>query len=83
MDNRRGGLTDEELKKIAVILAAELQANTECRLTEEQQQAVIDLIGQKKKVVRVTLYIMGAMALWILKDVYLYITEHLVFGWGR
>ena len=83
LDNRRGGLTEEELKKIAVILAAELQANTECRLTEEQQRAVVDLITQKKRVVRVTLWFIGAVFLWAMKDVYLWFAEHISFGWGR
>lgn len=84
MDSRRGGMTGEEIRQLAVELVSLLpQVEGGCRLTDEQQRAVVDLITTKKRVVRWTLYLVGAMILWVLKDVYLYIVNHIVFGWGR
>lgn len=79
VENRRHGFTDEELSIIADKLAAQLTPPESCLLTLEQQRAVIDLITTKKKVVRWTLYLVGAMVLWVVKDIYLYIINHL--GW--
>lgn len=74
------GLTEVEIEMLAKKLAF-LIPQTGCKLTPEQQDAVIDMIIAKKKVVRWTLYIIGAMVFWILKDIYLYITKHIVWGW--
>lgn len=82
-ENRRGGLSEAEITKLAELISVNLQANAGCRLTEEQQTAVIELITQKKKVVKITLWFIGALILWVAKDIYLYITNHIVFGWGR
>lgn len=81
--NRRRAYTEEELEIIAEKLAIKMQSTTECRLTKAQQEAVIELITQKKKAVKFFLWMVGAMFLWILKDVYLYIASHITFGWGR
>lgn len=79
---RRTGLTDEELETLAEKLALKLAPSGQCKLTEEQQRAVVELITTKKKVVRWTLYLIGAMLLWVVKDVYLSIISHLNWTWG-
>lgn len=78
---RRTGLTDEELEKLAERLIEKIEARNTCGLTHEQQTAVVDLLSQKKKVVNATLYLIGALILWVLKDVYFYIVTHIT--WGR
>ena len=81
-DNRRhGGMSDEEIDQLAEILNKKLAISNECKLTPEQQEAVIDLLAKKKQAVRLTLWLMGAVVLWVLKDVYLYIIGHIT--WGR
>ena len=79
-DNRRGGLTEDELDLLADKIASRMTPAEGCKLTSEQQAAVIDLITTKKKVVRWTLYVVGAMILWILKDLYLYAVQHITWG---
>lgn len=72
-----------ELDESALIFIADRVAervaerHAACRLTAEEQQAVIDLIKTKRGAVRAFLWITGALMLWILKDAYLYITTHL------
>ena len=78
-DNRRAGLTESELEVLAEKLIFKLAPSGQCKLTEEQQKAVIDIITQKKTAVRWTLYIVAAMILWVVKDLYLYIAGHI--GW--
>lgn len=78
---RRTGLTDEELDKLAERLIVKIEESNTCGLTHEQQAAVVELLSQKKTVVNATLYLVGALVLWVLKDVYFYIAEHIT--WGR
>lgn len=80
-EQRRTGFTDEELETLAGKLALKLEPAGQCKLTEEQQRAVVDLITTKKRVVKWTLYFIGALVLWVVKDVYVYITNHTVWGW--
>ena len=82
-DSRRTGLSEGELDHIAEQIAGRINATGRCNLTPEQQQAVVDLIATKKKAVKVTLWLVGALLLWVLKDVYLYIAEHITWGWGK
>lgn len=83
MENRRTGFSDEELNLLAEKIAEKVNPSGQCRLTEEQQKAVVELITAKKKVVRVTLWLIGALVLWVAKDVYLYIMTHITLGWGN
>ncbi len=80
MEERRKILSEEDIERIAESLSLKIRAaNSECKLTEEQQNAVIELITQKKKVVKMTLYIICALFLWVLKDIYQYIAEHITW----
>ena len=79
-EDRRKGISEDDIERIAAALIIKMQAASgECKLTESQQQAVIDLITQKKKVVRFTLYIIVALFLWVLKDIYQHIAEHITW----
>ena len=79
-DNRRTGLNDTELEAIADGIARRINPNGGCKLTHEQQDAVVGLLMAKKRVVKWTLYLVGAMILWVLKDVYFYIANHITWG---
>ena len=79
-DNRRTGLTEGELDHIAEQIAGRINATGRCNLTPEQQQAVVDLIAMKKKAVRTTLWLVGALLAWVFYDVYKYIAGHIIWG---
>lgn len=73
-------MSENDIKEIARLIAAELAVHQSvCNLTEEEQVAVRDLISTKKKAVKASLFLFGALLLWILKDAYVWITDHLVF----
>jgi len=79
-ERHSGGLTDEELTAIAEKIVNLMPQNEGCKLTEEQQMQVIELITAKKKVVRWTLYLVGLMVIWVLKDVYYWFAQHITWG---
>lgn len=56
-----------------------LEGERDCALSPEEQSAVKEILRTKKNAVRVFLYVLGAIALWVLKDIYFYISEHLTF----
>lgn len=72
---------ENEIKELAKAIAEELKAHQGCQLTEEEQQSVRDLIKTKRNAVRAALWLFGAVVLWILKDVYLWISTHMTVGW--
>ncbi len=76
-------MSENEIKELARAIAEELKAHNGCQLTEDEQQAVRDLIRTKKNAVRAALWLFGAVVLWILKDVYLWIATHITFDWSR
>lgn len=80
---------DELAQKLAVALAEHMRAqqSTEnagaCHLSESEQQAVRGLIRTKMHAVSAALFVIGAVVLWILKDVYVWVVTHLTLGWNR
>ncbi|MBI5902741.1 MAG: hypothetical protein HZB84_04560 [Deltaproteobacteria bacterium] len=73
-------MCEEELEQLAEKIADKIEEKCgACHLTPEEQEHVRDLIRTKKKAVKATLWVIGALVLWILKDAYLYIIEHLTF----
>lgn len=74
---------ESEIKELAKAIAEELKGHQGCQLTEDEQQAVRDLIKTKKNAVRAALWVFGAILLWILKDVYVWIATHVTFDWSR
>lgn len=72
-------MSKTELEELAALVAEKIIEKQEaaCHLTPEEQQAVKDLLNTKKNAVRITLGVLGAILLWILKDVYIYLATHL------
>lgn len=71
---------ESELELLADLIADKVvEKQGECSLTPEEQQAVKELLRTRKSAVRAFIYILGAIALWILRDVYHYINSHLSF----
>ena len=79
MDGRRTGLTEEELEKIAEKLAEKLTHAKSCPLSQSQQNEIITILATKKKAIRVTLWLAGAMVIWVLKDIYLYVRNSITW----
>lgn len=74
----RSTMSENDIKEIARLIAEELAVyQSSCSLTQEEQAAVRDLIKTKKKAVKAALFLFGALLLWILKDVYVWIAGHL------
>lgn len=73
-------MSENDIKEMARLIAAELAVyQSFCTLTEEEQEAVRGLIRTKRKAVKASLFLFGALILWILKDAYLWIVSHLAF----
>ena len=75
-------MTPDELEKLAVLVATKLtvvKEASDCALTSEEQTAVKELLRTKKNAVRLFLYIFGALTLWAVKDVYVYIVSSISF----
>jgi len=80
-------MSDKEVEDLAKRIALALSECTpqkpegdgHCHLNADEQVAVRDLIRTKKKAVKASLYLLGALVLWILKDIYFWISSHLTF----
>lgn len=76
-----------DIEELAELLAERLEARHElcgpgCGLTDDEQDEVRSLLKTKKSSVRVFLWLTGALMVWILKDVYVWIINHLAFRLG-
>lgn len=65
--------------ELAELIADKLTQAHGCRLTSSEQEAVKDLIQTKRNAVRAFLWVCGALVLWIIKDIYIYIVNHMTF----
>jgi hypothetical protein len=73
-------MSEKDLETIAEFLASKLaEKQGPCSLTASEQQAVKDLIKTRKSAVRVFIWICGALVLLAIKDIYVYILNHLTF----
>lgn len=73
-------MNEKELETVAVLIAERLvKIQGACSLSQEEQEAVKDLIRTKKNAVKAFLWLCGALALWIIKDAYIYLIGHLTF----
>lgn len=76
-------MTDDEIERLAELVAERLgertRSSSDCALTSEEQIAVKELIRTKKNAVRLFLYIFGALTLWAIKDIYIYIASSISF----
>lgn len=48
-----------------------------CSFSPAEQEAIKDLLKTKQNAVRTFLWICGAVTLWVLKDIYVYLASHL------
>lgn len=68
----------KEAERVAELVAEKLAARLgACAFSPAEQEAVKDLLRTKKNAVRTFLWICGAVMLWVLKDVYVYLASHL------
>jgi hypothetical protein len=76
-------MKDDEIERLAELVAQKLEVDTrassDCALTSEEQIAVKELIRTKKNAVRLFLYIFGALTIWAIKDIYIYIVSSISF----
>ncbi len=76
-------MMDDEIERLAELVSERLRertrASSDCALTGEEQIAVKELLRTKKNAVRVFLYIFGAVTLWAIKDIYIYIVSSISF----
>lgn len=71
-------MSEKDLETIAEFLAGKLaERQNPCNLTASEQQAVKDLLKTRKSAVRVFIWICGALMVLAIKDIYLYILNHL------
>lgn len=80
-DSRRTGLTEEEVEILANKILDKMAENKVCLLSIEEQQEVKNILTTKKRAIKATLWVAGLLILWILKDIYFYIKDHIV--WSR
>lgn len=74
MDAQGRKAADEMAELIAEKLSLNFGA---CGFTPAEQEAVKDLLRTKKNAVRAFLWICGAVMLWIIKDIYIYLAGHI------
>lgn len=83
-DNRRQ-MTIEEKEELAIIIAEAIsskQQSIECHaFTGEERDAIKDIVKVKKRAIQTTLWIIGAIIIWIGKEIGTFIYSHVTFGW--
>ena len=68
----------KEAERVAELVAERLASRFgACAFSPAEQGAVKDLLRTKRNAVRTFLWICGAVMLWVLKDVYVYLVSHL------
>lgn len=73
-------MSDLDMDHLADLLAERLESRCSvCTLSYEEQDEIRGLLRTKKNSVRVFLWLMGALAVWILKDAYVWVASHLAF----
>lgn len=68
----------KEAERLAELVAERLASRTgACGFSPAEQEAIKDLLRTKRNAVRAFLWVCGAVMLWVLKDVYVYLASHL------
>ncbi len=70
-----------QIEELAERVALKVNAHERpcCALSEEECGSVRELLKTKRNAVKVFIYIFGAIALYALKDIYLFVAGHLSF----
>lgn len=64
-------VSEKELDILAEKIAEKLiEKHGECSLTSAEQDEIRSILKMKKKAVRKTLFLLGAVLLWIFRDIY-------------
>lgn len=80
-DEDNDGVVELDLEVLAGHIARSLKEGCDyCTLTEGELEEIRGLLRTKKSSVRVFIWLTGALAVWILKDVYGWIAGHLAFN---
>lgn len=73
-----GPVSGQEVDRVAELLADKLESRCGvCTLTTQEQAEIKSLLRTKKSSVKVFLWLIGALVVWILKDVYVWAIGHL------
>ncbi|MFQ5466346.1 MAG: hypothetical protein ACE5EI_10495 [Thermodesulfobacteriota bacterium] len=73
-------MSEQDIDRIAEQLADKLESRCGvCTLSTEEQEEIKSILRTKKGSVKVFLWLIGALVVWILKDVYLWTIGHLTF----
>lgn len=68
----------KEAEQLAELVAEKLAGHLgACAFSAAEQEAIKDLLRTKRNAVRAFLWICGAVMLWVLKDIYVYLASHL------
>lgn len=71
---------EKDIEIMAELIALKLaERQTPCSFSVSEQEAIKDLIRTKNHAVKAFLWVCGALVLWIIKDIYVYIIGHLTF----
>ena len=78
-------LSDDQLEKISDKVVEKLKIGRTGRgaLSSEDIAALKTIAHVNKTAVKIILYVAGVMAIWALKDIYLYAVDLLKFKWGH
>lgn len=78
--DRDAEMNEKDIETIAELLASKLaEKQGPCALTASEQQALKDLVKTKKSAIKAFIWICGALVLLAIKDLYIYILNHLTF----
>ena len=71
---------EPEIESLAELLAEKLESRCGvCSITPEEQEELKSLLKTKKSSVKAFLWLVGALVVWILKDVYDWASHHFAF----
>ena len=68
-------MSDTEIEELAEKIAEKLSYKQTCNMTIEEQAAIRDLLQTKKNAAKLFLLFIGALGVWMLKDIYMFIVK--------
>lgn len=81
-EHRRAGLSDEELEVIADKIVEKTTNAKLCSIfTTTEQNEIKNIITTKRHAVKGILWVVGILVLWVLKDIYFWVSNHI--SWGK
>jgi hypothetical protein len=86
MVERRKKLSREELTEIAIVVVQAMKADEDCtvdkhcNLNDKEVQSIREILQHKKKASLAALWVIGALAYWVLKDVYEFVSQYFSYA---